>query len=143
MEAAPFRTLEKARDTIRQLKQGTGLPDGGVTVYLRGGTYSRTASFLLEEQDSGTADKPVTYKAYPGESVRLSGGRQLEKSWFTPVTDPAVLNRIISPDARSKVLQVELPGHGITDYGVMSRHGYYSHDVSQTPPWSCTLKAKG
>ncbi|WP_379145210.1 Ig-like domain-containing protein [Paenibacillus sp. sgz500992] len=144
VEAAPFRTLEKARDTIRQLKQGTGLPDGGVTVYLRGGTYSRTASFLLEEQDSGTADKPVTYKAYPGESVRLNGGQQLEKSWFAPVTDPAVLNRIISPDARSKVLQVELPGHGITDYGVMSRHGYYkANDVSQTPPMELYIEGEG
>lgn len=76
---APFLTLEKARDTVRQLKQAGGLPDGGITVYLRGGIYNRTESFLLEEQDSGTADKPVTYRAYPGESVRLDGGRQLAK----------------------------------------------------------------
>ncbi len=140
----PFLTLEKARDAIRQLKQGPGLPDGGVTVYLRGGNYNRTGSFLLEEQDSGTADKPVTYKAYPGESVRLNGGRQLQKGWFTPVTDPSVLDRIISTDARSKVLQVDLKGHGITDYGVMSRHGYYkANDVSQTPPMELYIEGEG
>ncbi|SFD52714.1 Right handed beta helix region [Paenibacillus catalpae] len=143
-EEAPFLTLEKARDAIRQLKQSPGLPDGGVTVYLRGGTYNRTGSFLLEEQDSGTADKPITYKAYPGESVRLSGGLNLEKSWFEPVTDEAVLNRIISTDARTKVVQVDLAAHGIADYGVMSRHGYYkANDVSQTPPMELYIEGEG
>lgn len=143
-EAAPFRTLEKARDAIRQLKKGSGLPEGGVTVYLRGGTYNRSESFLLEEQDSGTEDKRITYKAYPGESVRLSGGLDLQKDWFTPVTDTKVLDRIISPDARAKVLQADLKAQGITDYGVMSRHGYYlANDVSQVPPMELYVEGEG
>nr|WP_306812781.1 Ig-like domain-containing protein [Paenibacillus soyae] len=143
-EAEPFHTLEKARDAIRALKQSTGLPNGGVTVYLRGGIYERTSTFLLEQQDSGTADKPVVYKAYPGESVRLTGGQSLQKSWFEPVEDEAVLNRIISADARAKVLQVDLSAHGITDYGVMSRHGYYkANDVSQTPPMELYVEGQG
>ncbi|MCA0753539.1 Ig-like domain-containing protein [Paenibacillus sp. N4] len=143
-EESPFQTLEKARDVIRQLKQGPGLPDGGVTVYLRGGVYNRTGSFLLGEQDSGTADKPIAYKAYPGEEVRLTGGQKLEKSWFAPVTDASVLNRIISSDARDKVVQADLRGHGITDYGVMSRHGYYkANDVSQTPPMELYIEGQG
>lgn len=143
-EAEPFLTLEKARNAIRALKQGTGLPEGGVTVYLRGGAYSRIGTFLLEEQDSGTADKPITYKAYPGESVRLTGGQSLQKSWFQPVEDEAVLSRIISADARTKVLQVDLSEHGITDYGVMSRHGYYkANDVSQTPPMELYVEGQG
>ncbi|WP_405452556.1 OmpL47-type beta-barrel domain-containing protein [Paenibacillus sp. HJGM_3] len=141
---APFRTLEKARDAVRQLKSSSGLPAGGVTVYLRGGTYDRTASFQLEQQDSGTAESPITYKAFPGESVTLSGGQSLDKSWFTPVTDPAVLQRIISADARTKVLQVDLRSHGITDYGVMSRHGYYkANDVSQVPPMELYVEGQG
>ncbi|MBB6731594.1 Ig-like domain-containing protein [Cohnella zeiphila] len=132
---APFQTLEKARDAIRELKSESGLPSGGVTVYLRGGKYERSASFQLEEQDSGSADSPIKYQAYPGESVTLTGGQSLAKSWFTPVTDQAILNRIISADARTKVLQVDLRAHGITDYGVISRHGYYkANDVSQVPP---------
>jgi uncharacterized protein YjdB len=141
---APFRTLEKARDAVRELKSSTGLPPGGVTVYLRGGTYRRSASFQLEQQDSGAEDRPITYKAYPGESVRLSGGLPLEKGWFEPVTDPAVLQRIISADARAKVLQVDLRGHGITDYGVLSRHGYYkANDVSQLPPMELYVEGEG
>src|SRR5690606_24270471 len=93
---------------------------------------------------SGTADKPITYRAYPGESVRLNGGLQLEQTWFTPVTDESVLNRIISTDARTKVLQADLMAHGITDYGVMSRHGYYlANDVSQTPPMELYIDGQG
>ncbi|WP_339276781.1 Ig-like domain-containing protein [Paenibacillus sp. FSL W8-0426] len=143
-EAEPFRTLEKARDAIRQLKTGSGLPEGGVTVYLRGGTYNRSESFLLEEQDSGTENKRITYKAYPGESVRLNGGLELQKSWFSPVTDTNVLDRIISADARTKVLQADLKAQGITDYGVMSRHGYYkANDVSQVPPMELYVEGQG
>lgn len=143
-EASPFQSLEKARDTIRQLKQTSGLPEGGVTVYLRDGLYNRSESFLLGEADSGTADKRITYKAYPGESVRLNGGQELQKSWFTPVTEPSVLNRIISTDARTKVLQVDLGEHGISEYGVLSRHGYYkANDVSQVPPMELYVDGQG
>ncbi|WP_409340357.1 OmpL47-type beta-barrel domain-containing protein [Paenibacillus sp. MBLB4367] len=141
---APFRTLERARDAVRQLKSSSGLQAGGVTVYLRGGTYERSASFQLEQQDSGTAGSSITYKAYPGESVRLSGGQALDKSWFAPVTDPEVLQRIISTDARTKVLRADLRSHGITDYGVMSRHGYYkANDVSQVPPMELYVDGEG
>ncbi|WP_238392532.1 hypothetical protein [Paenibacillus antri] len=140
---SPFLTLERAREAIRSLKATSGLPQGGVTVYLRGGEYERTQSFLLDERDSGAADARITYKAYPGESVTLTGGMKLDKSWFVPVEDPVVLNRIVSVEARGKVLQADLASRGITDYGQMSRHGYYlANDVSLVPPMGCTSKAK-
>ncbi|WP_339311255.1 Ig-like domain-containing protein [Paenibacillus sp. FSL M7-0896] len=141
---APFLTLEKARDTIRTLKAEEGLPEGGVTVYLREGRYERTSSFELREQDSGEAGKPVTYTAYPGESVTLSGSRQLAKSAFVPVTDPAILSRIISPEARTKVLAADLGALGITDYGQLSRHGYYlANDLSEVPPMELYVAGQG
>lgn len=141
---APFQTLEKARDTIRTLKTEEGLPDGGVTVYLREGRYERTSSFELREQDSGEADKPITYTAYPGEEVTLSGSRQLAKSAFVPVTDTAILSRIISPEARTKVLAADLGALGITDYGQLSRHGYYlANDLSEVPPMELYVAGQG
>ncbi|KAF9118043.1 hypothetical protein BGX30_004879 [Mortierella sp. GBA39] len=134
-ENHPFKTLEKARDAIRKLKAKDGLPAGGVTVYLREGRYERSGSFDLNEQDSGEAGKPIKYTAYPGEEVILSGSKRIEKSAFTPVTDQAILNRIISPEARPKVLVADLAGQGITDYGEQSRHGYYlANDLSKVPP---------
>ncbi|MEK0317919.1 Ig-like domain-containing protein [Cohnella sp. 56] len=142
--AAPFKTLERARDAIRDMKTGGGLPDGGVTVYLREGLYERTSSFELGAADAGEAGKTITYMAYPGETVRLSGGRDIPKSGFVPVTDSAVLSRIISEDARSKVLQIDLAALGITDYGVMSRHGYYlANDLSQVPPMELYVNGQG
>ncbi|RAV01488.1 Ig-like domain-containing protein [Paenibacillus sp. YN15] len=141
---APFLTLEKARDTIRQLKAADGLPEGGVTVYLRGGLYERSQSFELREEDSGVAGKIIKYQAYPGETVRLSGGADLQKSWFTPVADQNVLSRIIDPEARTKVLEVNLAAHGLSDYGELSRHGYYlANDLSKVPPMELYVDGQG
>lgn len=62
---APFASLEKARDTIRQYRKEGRIPQGGMTVYLREGVYYPTQTFTLSEEDSGTAEKPITYAAYP------------------------------------------------------------------------------
>ena len=79
--AKPFATLEKARDTIRQSK-AEALAAGGITVYIRQGSYFRTQSFALTEQDSGEQGKPITYRAQPGEEARLIGGRAVPASAF-------------------------------------------------------------
>ncbi|WP_207461437.1 carbohydrate-binding domain-containing protein [Azospirillum sp. SYSU D00513] len=57
----PFATLERARDAMR-----TSDID---TTYVREGTYHRTGTLELTALDNG-----VTFKAYPGEKVVLSGG---------------------------------------------------------------------
>jgi hypothetical protein len=117
----PFATLERARDATRQLKSTSGLPDGGVTVYLRAGTYQRTATFDLLTQDSGSADSPITYQAYNGEAVRLVGATPLESSWFSLVTSSSpVWSRLDAP-AKGNLMQVSLPAHGITNYGALQK----------------------
>lgn len=75
----PLASLEGARDLIRKLDP----KQGGVTVYLREGTYSRSQPFVLEKQDSGSSRCPIKYCAYPGEKVRLIGG--VLKTGFQPV----------------------------------------------------------
>ena len=131
----PFATLERARDAIRQRKlQPDGLPTGGATVLLHGGTYPRQATFTLSAGDSGTAAAPIVYAAAPGEAVTLSGGRPLLRDWFTPVTDAAILSRMISAAARTKLRQCDLKAHGITDYGEVSRHGFHKANLRKTPP---------
>lgn len=81
--AAPFATLEKARDTIRLLSIGQRA--GGVTVFLRGGVHRRTTTFTLASQDSGTAAAPVVYAAYPGETPVLTSTRVLTSAQFSPL----------------------------------------------------------
>ncbi|MGH3705624.1 MAG: Ig-like domain-containing protein, partial [Agromyces sp.] len=143
-ESHPLATLEGARDAIRELKEQEGLPPGGVNVFLREGTYARTASFELGEQDSGTADAPITYRSYPGETARRSGGLELGRDGFAPVTDDAVLGRIVDESARGKVLQFDLEAQGITDFGELSRHGYWkANDVSTVPPMELYVAGEG
>jgi len=72
----PFATLERARDEIRALSKAGALAEGA-TVYVRGGEYFLEETFALETVDSGTAEAPIRYVAYPGEEPILVGGAQL------------------------------------------------------------------
>ncbi len=71
---SPLRTLDGARDRLRQMR-AAGEIDGPVEVLLRGGVYCLRRGFVLEPQDSGTADAPVTWTAYREERPIISGGR--------------------------------------------------------------------
>jgi Right handed beta helix region len=73
----PFATLEKARDTMRQIKKHSGLPSGGITLWVRGGTYFLDRTFTLEGEDSGSTGSPVVFRGFPGERVIISGGRPI------------------------------------------------------------------
>lgn len=78
--AAPFQTLDRARDAARVEKA-----KGAVTVWLHGGTYWQPTPFVLGSEDSGTADAPVVYRALAGEEVWLNGGVSLPLAGFAPV----------------------------------------------------------
>ena len=73
----PLATLEKARDAVRELKRAGGLPQGGVTIYLRGGEYPRSEPLVLSPEDSGKVDRPVSFAAYQDEKPVLFGGRRI------------------------------------------------------------------
>jgi hypothetical protein len=70
----PIATLAHARDAIRSMQSRQPL-EQPVTVYLRGGVYRLGTTLVFQVQDSGTPKCPITYAAYPGEEVVLSGGR--------------------------------------------------------------------
>ena len=76
-------SIEKPLATIRRAQQAARRLAGNepVTVTLRAGTYYLAAPIVLTPDDSGTAEKPVVYRAHPGEKVKLSGGRRLVLSW--------------------------------------------------------------
>lgn len=108
----PFATLEKARDTIRASKARV-LGEGGLVVYLRAGRYVRSQSFVLTAEDSGQAGRPITYRAYPDEDVRLLGGRQLRADWFVPVAPSDAEFSRLDPAAQGKCLKADLARRGI------------------------------
>ena len=70
----PFATLQRARDEVRAIKAETKEP---ITVWLRGGTYYLEKPLELGPEDSGTAQCPITYAAFPGEKPVINGGRPI------------------------------------------------------------------
>ena len=122
---APLATLAGARDRLRALKRAGRLPRTGATVLLRGGTYFQRETFALTAGDD-LSPAPVTYAAFPGETVRITGGQKV-RGWQA-VTDPAILGRL-DPAARGHVLQADLKAQGITDFGQMSPRGF-AHPVT-------------
>ncbi|MBW7453100.1 discoidin domain-containing protein, partial [Paenibacillus sepulcri] len=75
-EAAPFQTLEKARDEVRSIL-ASGDQTADIVVYLHGGTYNLTQTLLFTNEDSGKNGHQVIYQAYPGEHPILSGGQEI------------------------------------------------------------------
>jgi len=116
-ESQPFATLTRARDAVRALRQGGALPQGGVTVDVRGGVYQLAQPLELSEADSGLPGSPVTYRARAGERVQLVGGRVV--TGWTRVSDPAVLARL-DASARTNVWQADLRAQGVTNLGQMA-----------------------
>ncbi len=108
---APFLTLEKARDTIRALARP--LPAGGVTVWLRGGTYYRTNTLMLTNlNDSGSALAPVVYRGYSNETAVISGGKSLAATNFA-LLDLSQTNRVAPGVNPANILELDLAGAGI------------------------------
>jgi hypothetical protein len=70
---APFATLVRAQDAVRERIRG-GL-DQDLTVLIRGGEYVLDAPLAFGPEDSGSESARITYAAYPGETVTITGGR--------------------------------------------------------------------
>ena len=69
---APFATLPKARDAVRQ-RIAAGL-DGNLTVLIRGGSYRLDETVVFGPGDSGTDRYAIEYAAYPGETPVFTSG---------------------------------------------------------------------
>ncbi len=111
-KSSPLATVAGARDRIREIKDASGLPEGGVTVYIRGGAYRITETVHFGEADSGDVSAPVSYTAYPGETPVFTGGSYIKGRDFTNVADAGTLARL-SPEAREKVLCCDLFKNGV------------------------------
>src|SRR5271156_6086374 len=115
-QSQPLATLRGARDAIRSIKQRAGLPPDGINVNLAPGTYRLTQTFELNDADSGQETARITYRAAAAHDVFIIGGIDIPPASVTPVTDPAILDRL-PPASRGKVVQVNLKALGVTDFG--------------------------
>ena len=108
-KAKPLASLEAARDRLRTCGGGKH------TITLRAGVYPRTASFTLDQRDTG-----LTLRGEPG--ARMLGGKVI--TGWRPSADPR-----LPETARGKVVEVSLSG----DLGTLRRRGF-GVNTSPTPP---------
>ena len=86
----PFASLARARDEIRALRKSSGLPEGGVTVWLGEGTYYLGEPLVFGPEDSGTAERPIVYRGIAGQKPTISGGLRIAGTW-QPFRDDIVV----------------------------------------------------
>ena len=106
----PFLTPERAKQAVREFKNKNESIDSGVTVYLRGGTYTFSSSLVFKKEDSGAENAVICWKAYPGEKVIFSGGKKLAD--FHKLSDEKGLS-LISDSVAHKIYEVDLKKAGV------------------------------
>ncbi|HEY3761525.1 MAG TPA: right-handed parallel beta-helix repeat-containing protein [Verrucomicrobiae bacterium] len=115
----PFATLECARDAVRGAMDRDDL-----TVILREGVYRQAESLEFDARDSGTTNHPVVWESAPGETACIIGGIVVPVGAIKPVEDIAVLNRILLPEARKGLLEIDLASLGVMDPGQIGPRGF-------------------
>ena len=120
-KTAPFLTLDKARDALRELRETDSLESGPFTIWIREGVYFRNTTLLLEDQDSGSTHSPIIFRGYPNEIIRINGGIIFKASDAYPVIDQDVRSQLDSI-VRNSILEIDLNTFGdfnferLTDY---------------------------
>lgn len=100
----PFRTIEHARDAVRNLKTKSG--DKEIIVNLRGGTYRLARTLVFSMEDSAGEAGRIIYQAAPGETPVLSSAFPItgwKKAEKLPDGFPAV--------ARDHIWVADVPTH--------------------------------
>ena len=120
---SPLVSLERATEEVRKLKAEGNYPEAGLTIWLREGEYNISESIQLTQEDSGLPGAPVSFCAYPGEKVVLSGAVKIPTDAVKKTADPEILNRIIDKDAASRLMYIDLKSLDIHDYGMNQTRG--------------------
>lgn len=113
-EASPLATLAGARDAVREYKSTNGLPDGGIEVVFKAGTYPIRSAVEFTAEDSGDFGKPIVYRAEKGAEVVFDGGVTLNAEDFVPAGDD-IKSRIVSEEAKAALLEIDLVAAGCFD----------------------------
>ena len=109
----PFATIEKAKATIRGMRQDKTFSEKGVVVELSGTFAMPAQAFVLDEGDGGMGPgAPVIYRSSKRDA-RFVGGYTLPAAGFQKVSDAETLARL--PEvAHGKVVSFDLKSAGLT-----------------------------
>lgn len=124
----PFDSLTAARDAVRKLKADGKVPPGGITVLIKGGVYQVNETFELTEQDSGTENAPVVYRAVDDEIPVFTGG--VAVSTFKKVDNAVILKRLPN-EAKDKIVVADLAKDVV--FPPVAPRGYGKNGVGAAP----------
>ncbi|RMD74389.1 MAG: right-handed parallel beta-helix repeat-containing protein, partial [Lentisphaerae bacterium] len=109
----PFRTLQRARDAVRELKHRKR---NDIRVQIRGGIYRLEETVVFTVEDSGEGAQKIIYEAYPDEIPVFTSDREIT-GWHKTSDDLPGL----PAEARGHVYEAETQGHFYTLYDNQGR----------------------
>lgn len=115
---APFATLDRARDAVREAAD-----EESRTVIFLPGHYRLTETVAFDERDRGSEKAPIIFKAYRPGTVFFDGGEEIDNAFWEKVTDEEILARL-PEDAADKIMQVNLRMLAIREYGELGPRGF-------------------
>ncbi len=139
---SPFLTIEKAVEAVRNTDKTNRK---GITVCIEAGEY-RVSSLEFTNEDSGTAECPITYCAVGGEVI-LNGGVTLSSDDFKSVKEYPEISERLTPEAQENAVAVDLTQapYSLTKdnwgklYAIGSYHTASSYDGDYTGELYCEL----
>ncbi|MBV1888271.1 MAG: right-handed parallel beta-helix repeat-containing protein, partial [Urechidicola sp.] len=99
---APFATIAKAKQAIRELTEDQRTKD--ITVFLRGGTHTLTETLVFGLEDSGQEGTKITYQGYQEETPIISSGVKIG-AWEKLIDYPTTLPEV----AKGNVYVADIP----------------------------------
>lgn len=138
----PYNNRLYSLDEAIKLLQGKALRDASgaridtINIHLAPGRYSQKNAIILNASCSGSRSRPVNIMGPSDASAVISGTQIIKK--FSPISDQRIFERL-PESARSHVLQADLPGNGISDFGEWKHRGWYN----PIRPMSLELYFKG
>ncbi len=112
--AKPFATLVKARDYVNTIKASS---TSGVTIWVRGGTYSMPTTFSIKSTDGGSIGKPIIYRAFTNENVIINGVKPVNSAnWVSYTGSTSRLNPAVTA---SQIKECTLSNLGMAVSGLM------------------------
>jgi parallel beta-helix repeat protein len=100
---APFKSLDGARKYIR------GVDDSVDVIVMPGHYFFSSKGFSLNREDSGNAQKTITYRSLEANKAKLYGGITLLPKNFKKLKDDKILSRL-SKGVADKILTYDLSG---------------------------------
>lgn len=107
----PFKTIQKARDVIRQLIS-TNAINKNVTVAVMGGEYNFKNTLNFDQRDVLPNGHRITCTSYDANEVTISGAQKFNGSDFKDISESDKAR--LSVEAREKVKVLNLFEKGIT-----------------------------